>query len=218
MFLLSFLFLLFPAIFILLVGLGICRSVQRGACAILWTHSLIGSYISAYLAASSDAPGIWIALALGAPLVCVVFAVYSRFAQPSQARESETPDPPLGLRRWKIATLAIALLPVSCIVIAKFQMTQFDASVADCKQAVASALIANKTVNPCKEPKLTCSAPNGFSAPMVTKDSLFYTGTLVGQGVFLDAHLHAGEVLWECRVFPKIFGNSTCQGYEVGWH
>ena len=90
--------MLFPAIFTLLVGLGICRSVQRGACAILWAYSLIASYISAYLAVSSEAPVIWLAMALGAPLICVLFALYSRFAQPSEARESETPKPPLGLR------------------------------------------------------------------------------------------------------------------------
>ena len=211
-----FLFFLFPAFLVLFVGLAISRTGQRGACAAIWVCSLLVSNISAYLAGSLEPPQIWLVLALGAPLICVVFGLYSRFAQANQNSESEASN--LLIRRLKIATLAIALLPISCIVIAKFQMTQFDASVADCKQAVASALIANKTVNPCKEPKLTCSAPNGFSAPMVTKDSLFYTGTLVGQGVFLDAHLHAGEVLWECRVFPKIFGNSTCQGYEVGWH
>ena len=217
MFLLTFLFMLFPAIFTLLVGLGICRSVQRGACAILWAHSLIASYISAYLAVSSEAPVIWLTMALGAPLISVLFALYSRFAQPSEARESETPKPPLGLR-WKIATLALALLPISAIVITKFHMTTFDASVADCKQARARELIANNAADKRCESRLTCPAPNGFSAPRVSADSMVYTGSLVGQQVFLDAHLYAGEVVWECHVYPKVFGNSTCQGYDVGWH
>lgn len=202
MFLLSFLFVLFPALFTLLVGLGICRPVQRGSCAIIWAHSLVVSNISAYLAASAYPPRIWIALALGAPLVCVVFAVYSRFAQPSQARESETPKPPLRLRRWKIATLGLALLPISAIVITKFHMTKFDASVVDCKQALANELIANNAANKRCESRLTCSAPSGFNAPDVSTNSLVYTGHLVGQQVFLDAHLHEDGALGMPRL-PK---------------
>ena len=229
MFLLVFLLMLFPASFILLVGLSICRAGQRSACAVLWAFSLVAVNISAYLSASADSPGIWLALAFGAPLVCVIFAVYSRFAQPrqdfppplsatSKADDPQTLRPPLNLRPWKIGTLALALLPISAIVITKFHMTNFDANVADCKQIVERALTAKTAANNCCETRLTCPAPTGFSAPSVSKDRLDYTGTLVGQGVILEAHLHAGAVVWECHVYPKIFGNRTCQGYEVGWH
>ena len=197
-----FLFFLFPAFLILFFGLAISRAGQRGACAAIWVCSLLVSNISAYLAGSLEPPRIWLVLALGAPLICVVFGLYSRFAQANQNSESEASN--LLIRRLKIATLAIALLPISCIIIAKFQMMQFAACVADCK--------------PCKELQLTCSALSGFSAPRVSGGSMVYTGTLIGQGVFLEAHLHEGAVVWECHVFPKLFGNDTCQGYDVGWH
>ena len=212
-----FLLLMFPAIFILFVGVGICRAGHRGTCAILWAHSLVVSNISAYLAAPSYAPVIWLTLALGAPMICVIFSAYSWFAQTRLDRESETPNS-LNLRPWKIGTLALALVPISAIVITKFHMTNFDANVADCKQTVASALVAKTAANNCCESRLTCPAPKGFSAPRVSTGSAVYTGSLVGQQVFLEAHLHAGAVVWECHVYPKIFGNRTCQGYEVGWH
>ncbi len=228
MFLLVFLLMLFPASFILVVGLCICRAGQRGACAILWALSLVAVNISTYLMASPYSPGIWLALALGAPMFCVIFAAYSRFAQPRQSCESlsatsktdvpETPISPLNMRLWKIAALALALLPIGAIVITKFHMTNFDTNVADCKKTVASALVSKNAANTCCESRLTCSAPNGFSAPDVFTDSMVYTGRLVGQQVYLEAHLHADAVVWECHVYPKIFGNSTCQGYDVGWH
>ena len=213
-----FLLLMVPAFLILLVGLAICRTGQRGACATFWACSLLVSNFSAYLAGSPYAPRIWLALALGAPMICIIFAVYSWFAQPRPDGESETTNSPPAMRRLKIAALGLALLPISAIVIAKFQMIGFDANVADCKQALARELITNNAANKRCVSRLTCSAPNGFSAPMVSTDSLVYTSNLVGQEVFLDAHLHAGAVVWECHVYPKIFGNSTCQGYDVGWH
>ena len=188
-----FLFFLFPAFLVLFVGLAISRAGQRGACAAIWVCSLLVSNISAYLAGSLEPPRIWLVLALGAPLICVVFGLYSRFAQANRNGKAETSNLPLAVHRLKIATLALALLPITCIVIAKFQMMQFDA-------------------------KLTCSAPNGFGAPRVSGGSMAYTGTLIGQEVVLDAHLHEGAVIWECHVFPKLFGNDFCQGYDVGWH
>lgn len=229
MFLLVFLLMLFPTFLILLVGLSICRAGQRGACAILWALSLVTVNISTYLTASPYAPRIWLALALSAPVICVIFAAYFTFAKPrqncasrlsvtSKSDEPETPNSPLNLRPWKIGALALALLPISAIVITKFHMTNFDANVADCKQTVASALVAKTAANNCCESRLTCPAPKGFSAPRVSTGSAVYTGSLVGQQVFLEAHLHAGAVVWECHVYPKIFGNRTCQGYEVGWH
>lgn len=213
-----FVLFLFPAFLILLFGLAVTRAGQRGACAAIWACSLVVSNISAYLAVSPEAPVIWVSLALGAPLICVAFALYTRFVQLSQNGESKLSNSPFAVRRFKIATLALALLPISCIALAKFQMTQLDAHIADCKQAVASALIGNKPTKPCEEPELTCAPPNGFDAQWVSRSSLVYTGSLVGQGVFLDAHLHDGEVTWECHVFPKLFGTATCQGYDVGWH
>ena len=212
-----FLLLMFPAIFILLVGVGICRAGHQGACAVLWANSLVVSNISAYLAVPAYAPVIWLTLALGAPMICIIFAAYSWFAQTRLDRESKTANS-LNLRPWKIGTLALALLPISAIVITKFHMTNFDANVADCKQIVERALTAKTAANNCCETRLTCPAPTGFSAPSVSTDRLVYTGTLVGQGVILEAHLHAGAVVWECHVYPKIFGNRTCQGYEVSWH
>lgn len=182
----------------------------------LWACSLVVSNISAYLAGPYDAPVIWISLALGAPMICVIFAVYSWFAQPRLDRESEAPNS--TLRRLKIATLALALLPISAVVITKFHMTNFDANVADCKRTLERALIAKNAVDNCCESRLTCSAPNGFGAPRVFTDRLVYTGTLVGQGVILQAHEHAGAIIWDCHVYPKIFVTRTCQGYELSWH
>jgi hypothetical protein len=213
-----FLFLMFPAFLSLFLGLCMCRSGQRTTCAALWALSLVASNISAYLAVSPYAPGLWLALALGAPLICVIFALHSRFARPSQNRELEASYSPRSLRRLKIATLALSLLPIVSIVIAKFHMTQFDASMEDCKQTFANALLAKNTAHQKQKIKLTCSAPHGFNATSISSDSLVYTGNLVGQQVFLDAHQHEGSVSWECHVYPKIFGNRTCKGYEIVWH
>ena len=117
-----FLFLMFAAFLALFLDLAISRTGQRGACAAIWGCSLLVSNISAYLAGSLEPPRIWLVLALGAPLICLVFGLYSRFAQANQDSESEASN--LLVRRLKLATLAIALLPISCIIIAKFQMMQ----------------------------------------------------------------------------------------------
>lgn len=209
-----FLLMLLPAFLFLLVGLLLSRSGHRGACARLWAHSLVVSNISAYLAVSPHAPGIWLALALGAPLICVIFALYSRVAQSPGSQSVNLPR----LRQINVALLSLSLVPIFAIVIAKFQMTQLDARAEQCKQAIANELLANNGANQRQKIKLICSAPNGFIAPMVASDSLAYTGRLVGQQVFFEARKHENVVHWECHVYPKLFGNRSCEGYEIVWH
>ncbi len=211
-----FLIFMIPAMVSLLIGLVICRSGSRGVCAKLWALSLVTSNISAYLAAPPYAPRIWLTLAIGSPLICIGFAIATRFASSDRIEETDASN--LGkARRWAIVTMALGLLPISCIIITMVHMANFEANTADCKRALASKLLAD-TAKSQEETRLKCSALVGFSSPDVYTDSVVYTGTLVGQQVFLTAVKVGGEAKWKCNVYPKIFGSKTCEGYEVGWH